>query len=466
MKPIYHVRTNLNTLLIFFQKRSLWFSLLTFSSIFIIARLPYILYAPIPSYGTDTFDYFWIAQYIIEGRCNQMSDIIYDLPIGYPVFISLCYFIDNSLAFIVKFQFFLSLMSGFYLIYSFHRVHRYLGLGVVIPLLVYMLDGFTLSNDTTIFTKSLYTSSLIASIGAYVVLSVHFCKRNLVIFTCLIMIPPTIRSEGIIVFSLIIFVLLQYREQFKIIRKYLFLPFVVLNLGLSGFNLYSKGYFFPGNIDRIKYTLNRTDNKLLNNKYPSKMVKTVPASTFRERVGYYINNFTVPYWHFYYHTLPDRYDRISNNQINYYAFDFRLPVSEKLKKMAIKEYMENRMIKKYSNFFAEKSFENSVLVRFYYILNTGLNKLFLNQVTLYLYIIVSLINVFLLFKKDMNKMILWINAINSIHILNLVIISYTIPAMYRVYIHTTEFIPLIVIMISGYYFFNNIKSKKRLLNAQ
>lgn len=455
----------LSRLIVLFDKRSLIFSFCIFICLFLIARLPYLLYAPIPSYGTDTFDYFWVAKYIIEGRSGSISEIIYDLPIGYPMFLSMCYFLNNTLTFVVLMHFLISLLSGVYIIYVFNKINPYLGFLIAFSISLYSIDGFTLTNDTSISTQSLYASFLIASIASYIHLFVSFTKRNLLIFSLLIIIPPLIRSEGIVIFSLIFFVFVQHWQKLKLIIRYVMVPFIIFNMGLSGYNLYSKGFFFPGNLSRIKIVFREDEKQKMAVNNPPKLLKKYPKTTFDERVVYYFDNFAHPYWHFYHHTLPSRYDRIIQNDINYYAFDFRLPVSEDLKKIAIKEFYKKDKIKSYTQFFENKNIKDKFLIKGYDIIISACNKLFFNKIILLVYFIISLIGVFLLFKKNTNIIIYIMNGINSIHLLNMLIISFTIPATYRVYIHTTEFIPLMIIVIAGYYFFNSLHSKK-ILNAQ
>jgi len=157
------------------QKNTLLISFLIITGIFLLARLPFFLYCPVPEPQTeDTPEYFEVVMKMLAD--NSKVDFSF-IPIGYPLFLLITGLINNTLLAVAIAQNILALISCLFFIYAVHQSYPKLTIWAALVFAGYVSSENNIHWDTHFTPDSLYTSLLIFFSG-FLILTIK--KENLI----------------------------------------------------------------------------------------------------------------------------------------------------------------------------------------------------------------------------------------------------------------------------------------------
>ena len=232
--------------------------LLVFTLIFLISKIPY-LFLQFPLFHPDAIAYFDVSKYILNGEWEKIANYRIDLPLGYPVFISILYTIYKSVTSILLAQNIIAYFSYVLLIYVVWKNYTSVTWHTLIAISLFLFGSLTFMHDFAPITESLYRSSLIIVFALFIHALNNPRKDLWIIFTLSVFIPAFIRSNGIFIYALWGIALLAV-PIFKYPKKLVILSistFVIINFLWAMVNFAVKGYFMIGDFNR---TTNRIEN--------------------------------------------------------------------------------------------------------------------------------------------------------------------------------------------------------------
>jgi len=151
----------LNKIKYYILNISLRDSLIIFTFFFVIYRLWFFLDYPLVAVHPDSGSYYAMSEQIT----NKILPEIGVRPPIYPIFLSVVFYLSNSLYSMVFFQTILSYLSGLVLLYSLYLFNRFTALVACVVLLAYYFSLQVIEHETAMLSESLYTSLLILSFG-------------------------------------------------------------------------------------------------------------------------------------------------------------------------------------------------------------------------------------------------------------------------------------------------------------
>lgn len=218
---------------LFKNKYSLPVILLIINLLFIITRLIYFVYYPVPGFTKDTFGYYEPAMQIFAGQ-YPVFDLITP---AYPFFLLICKVLSMSTMQTIGFQFLISLITlNIFTVIIWKYVKRGKLIYILFALLFFVSPKFinnnTIINPVTIFNDFIILSALFLFVGA-----ITNKNKFLYIASVLISICILLRPQGLFLIALLIFIIIFYknfRNRKKIIA--LFSPFLIIMLILFTYN--------------------------------------------------------------------------------------------------------------------------------------------------------------------------------------------------------------------------------------
>ena len=207
---------------------------------FILVRLPYFLYMPIPFINGDAFEYNRVINLLESGANVQIG-----FPgIGYPLLILLCEKINNTTIFFFFVQSVLQLLAVL-LFYYYYKIYLKKNLLIVAILLIgYLTSNINLYYDTAYHPDSLMGSLFIFSIALFLRIIYNPSYFYFTILSFVIIFSISVRANGIvlipILFCYLIYLLIS-TKSIRIIFKYLGL-FMIPTLILCSFHYFSPIY--------------------------------------------------------------------------------------------------------------------------------------------------------------------------------------------------------------------------------
>ena len=146
--------------------------------VFVITRLPFFLYYPLPFFTPDSHSYLYPYEQFLHGDMPSFST---RLP-GYPVFLGIVLSLTHSYLMVVFVQTVLLFASVFMLLYAIYKYRTYLQIPAMTALLLFIISPHCTASDFCILSESLYTSTLILFM-AFLLLSL-VTKKSIYFFLC------------------------------------------------------------------------------------------------------------------------------------------------------------------------------------------------------------------------------------------------------------------------------------------
>jgi hypothetical protein len=216
-------------------------TLIVFTFFFIIYRLWFFVDYPLVAVHPDSGNYYAMSEEIT----NKILPEIGVRPPMYPIFLSIVFYISNSLYSMAFFQTILSYISGSILLYSLYLYNRFTALVACVVLLSYYFSLQVLEHDTAMLSESLYTSLIISSFG---ILFIGLLKNKgylLAVSSTLMALAILTRPAGL--FLVVPFFILTIWIYFKNknILFHFIIPFILILLLTSLYNLNRVKAFTP-----------------------------------------------------------------------------------------------------------------------------------------------------------------------------------------------------------------------------
>lgn len=223
------------------KKYSFVISVIILLATFLLARLPFFLFTPIPDPQTeDTPEYYLVVMELLSGKSK--IDFSY-IPIGYPLFLLVIGLINNSLLAVATAQNVLALASVIFFIYAVYKSYPSLTLWAAIVFTGYLGSENNIHWDSHLTPDSFYVSLFIFFTG----LIVLFLKTQKSLYAALASVVVAcvllVRISAIFLLPLILLVALYLyfkSENGKFIKTFaLIAPCAFVLLGYSAYNYYS-----------------------------------------------------------------------------------------------------------------------------------------------------------------------------------------------------------------------------------
>jgi len=420
--------------------RNIWILIVIFTIIFFIPRLFYLFYFPYPFFSPDSFDYYYTAHLILNKNFADISTLPIDLPMGYPLFLAVMESFAHNINSVIAVQIFIGYFAYLLFILSIYKFEPKLVLPIIVSLSLYSLDGWTLETDTSILTESLFVSSiLIFSATLFWVINNYNSKTRILLLSLFTFIPIFIRSNGIFVYIIIVFLILFFIIKKAKISSYLFLivPIVVLNIFFAIFTLsFTKGVGFPGNIFRLRSVINYSASKINNNEINNN-------DNFSENLVKYVR---MPNCNYFFHDkIIQRYTRLVSNfnkTDSCFMFDKRIAVPENIKALVFKEFYQNSVV--FTN--PKNQINNSVVLRLFKTHIKFYNLFIRNIVFFILFFIASVFIIYtIIFKKIYTRQTIFLLYLSLLYLFNLIFISFYVSGIRHRYVLIFDFAVYIVV---------------------
>jgi hypothetical protein len=212
-----------------------WLGLAIIWVVFLLTRLPFFIYMPLPGIYTDSGEYYNILSILEQG----VQRVVGIPQFGYPLFLKLCEMLVDRLWFVVVVQSMLSLLavSWFYWVYA-RTFGRWL-VPVAVLMSGYQASRMSLMWDTFIYPDSLLGSLFLMGAALLMDVMVNGRHRQLWAYCAVMTFAIAVRPSGLVMLPpLALALLLLWRKGLALPRllRYTALPVLCL-LGLSTVNL-------------------------------------------------------------------------------------------------------------------------------------------------------------------------------------------------------------------------------------
>lgn len=428
------------------MKKSLAASLLIYSLVFWLWRLPFLIWLPIPEFGPDAFDYFALVKALRDKTPLTYS---IDLPLGFPAFVYFATLISSKALFILCLQFLLKYCAGLFLIYTCWKYYRWQAVLVSIILSVYITDSISLRYDTCFIPDSLYNSFLLTTIA----LLIHSVKApaasTLALLSVSMFLVAFTRSNGFFIYCIIPLMLPVLLPDAQRVWKYSALIIPALLLHATVFSLKtSSEILYTGN-NRINEVISRETQSL-----EAASGKSYLMSKFSLAKEYVLMNDVPSY---YFSLLPERYRQLYvYDQIHdpgYKMFDWTTAIPDDLRRFVYREYYEQPSLLKQNQNMMDISFAYSnpwfMMIHLLYKIQSIIFRNLLWHVA---GVALMIAGVRVYFKSAFTDKDAWLLfVLPVIHFASLLVVVIGHGAMQYRYSHVTEFLlylaPVFLLMI-------------------
>lgn len=223
--------------------------------VYLVTRLPFFVYIPLPEVIQDSISYLKYANQIRNGDYFGCMQI---LPPGLPFIYGFLFKINDSLLFVIIFQVVLSYLASIFMYFTINKHCRntFERFMLLLSIMFFCIYPTMLGSELGIMTESLYTSVVFLIItGLYRVVVLNKIDMYALFFILSsIFLLALLRSNGIYIYFLIPIVIyfLAIRNKLKSIAFFIS-TILILNLIWSAYNYNSCGYFMPSTFNRILY---------------------------------------------------------------------------------------------------------------------------------------------------------------------------------------------------------------------
>ncbi len=318
---------------------------------------------------------------------------------------------------------------------------------------MYLMDSFKLSIDTQLYTESIYSSSILLICGLFICLINSKNKWIWIFFSISLIFPPLIRSNGIYIYLLLLFLLL-----FIIFNKYhlkfyflLLLPVLLLNILWGLYSIKVDGIFSITNSKRVNYVIDYSQHYRLGDK-KIRDKKISFNNYIKDKsilLGKYINNISVLKAQFYYSIIPTRYDKLFiQDKIHKpdLMMDLKtrewISLKESIRKLVYKDYFyKTDPFKNIISEFNVKNKYNNLWLFLYHIYYKIYDIFFLNIIWFIISLIIFIYTFISLIKNRFNnKIIFLINSFCLLHFIAIITITIGHGRFQARYSYVTEFV--------------------------
>jgi len=426
-----------------------YISLIIFLLLFLLNYGYYIFVLRLPEDSHDTLQYANSAMQILSNKLPILYLHI-DIPMGYPLFLALIYFMGGTVNTVVGAQLIIFVLACLFLIRQVTKINNVSGLIFSFFISLWAADHAIIRQNTRLVPDSLYGSILIFVVASFILFYLSKRKSNYILIFLGILLASLVRSNGIYLFFIpvVMFFIEFFYKKYK--RCFYIAGYsLLIVICLSSINYFIKGYFFPGDYNRIKYVITQMDqNSKPNPNYGVNIIKKEKHLLFLDYMFY----LRFERQSAYYSAMPTRY----KYHKNYYSYDF-------IKKMQLDNNTDsiiNFIWKGYTlDHINKENFANatnikhrpiSVLPFLNHVINKSNYILFRKSyLIIALYLLLTFFAIYKLFIRD-NKRFSWmiLLAISSIHYLSMLILTFGHPRFQLRYINVSEFICYLFIILS------------------
>lgn len=425
-----------------------YIALIIFLAFYLLNYGYYIFVLSLPEDSHDTIQYANTAMLIISNKL-PISYLHIDIPMGYPLFLALIYSLGGTIETVVLAQLIIFILACLFLIRQVTKINNVSGLILSIFMSLWAADNSIMRESTRLVPDSLYCSALILIAAFFIRFYLVNKKSSYILLFSGILLASLIRSNGPYLFflPLVMIVIEIFYKNYK--RCLLIAGYsLLIVICLSSLNFFFKGYFFPGDFNRIKNVITQLDEKSKpdpNQVNPEKRAKPLLFSDYM----FYMR---LEKKSFYYGVLPARY----SSHKKYYCRD----CIEKMNLGNNTDSVINFIWKGYTidginkeHFDKVTNYEHKPRSVFPYI-NHVINKL--DHILLHksylifaLYWLLTFFAIYKLFIKD-KKRFSWLILliISSINILPVIILTFGHTRFQLRYINVSEFIFYLFIVLA------------------
>lgn len=212
-----------------------------FLLLFLLTRLPYLLFYQINVLSFDSASYI-SAAFSVMNAVTPLFDI--RTP-GYPLFLTAVWNFSESIFSVSVMQSVFSLLTGLFVIFAFDKVYKKYSVIFALMLTLYMTSSFFLIYETALLTEGIFTDVLLICV-TLMVLSLKTEKNiYIALFSASVALLILVRPAGLFFIGILILILSYYVFKKSGIKKYvsLILPFAVIISGLCTYNLFTLNKF-------------------------------------------------------------------------------------------------------------------------------------------------------------------------------------------------------------------------------
>lgn len=454
------------------------FAISIFLIFFLVNYSYFLFYYNVPGINPDTIQYISAYTKIVDFDI-PLIDMPVDIPLGYPIFLSILSIFGDVLFLTPYIQVIIFLLATIVIIYNLSKINHLLGQVGALFLCFWACDPSIMAQNTSLYPDSLY-SSLIVIVTASLLFYLRTKSLNhLILLVAAVTICSFIRSNGIYIFfiplALLLFSLLN--KNYKRAKHITLLTIASLLL-ISSINFILKSYFFPADYNRIQYVYSRLvgNQTAYNNEIEvdstcqETYIFIVPNTTLDSKpvlFKKYLFSTTEERASFYYSILPVRYEKLvesintlnSGAKCNHEFNKLHSPENRKLKiSNVFNSIIKDTYIPDYKNRkIVEKTNYNNKYqapVMLFSHLFYKISWLFLHKYKLItiLYLLTTLIIIIKCFNFKSKQFFTWFSLaiISLIHFSSLIVLTFAHSRIQIRYVNVTEFIMYLTIIFTIY----------------
>jgi hypothetical protein len=445
----------------FFEKNDLRLGALLFVLAVFFTHAPFFLYIPVPAISMDSFNYYWFAKEIFDGKLPVINQP-HDFPWGYPLFLFLVKYCGGNILHVVFLQCVVFVAAGVFLIYQFKTLLRFGGVVAALALIVFVIQPHTIRHNVALTMESFYTSGLLFLVSSVVI---FFRRKDLLAFLTVIasvLFLMLIRPNGIIMLIVPLGLIC-----YSVYNKIHFKPFFLALIGLILVNILGN-YLFKGQVSfgdskRIEKVLGRVQKRFLKSEKTSRQLTEIAPKkeTTVEMFDRYFFNVTSSKPSFYYSLQSSNYDLVVVERMDkskdLRMFDGRESVDTFAPGLT-KFIFEGYAIDNYDTYNNVVNYESNnknkwtFLVHLLYEIYNKIKVAYLIYFTFWVVVFMALYQVIVL--KCKNDFWILILCLTIIHLASLFLLPFIHNRFQLRYIHVSEFIVYINAFIGVLFWFS------------
>lgn len=212
-----------------------------FLVLFLLTRLPYLLYYSVDILSNDSASYIAAALSILSSVL-PMFDI--RTP-GYPLFLALIWTFSKSFFAVSVLQSAFSLFTGIFVIYLFDKIYKKFTVVFACFLTVYMTSSYFLLFESALLTEGIFTNMLLIC-AALMMISIKENKNKYwILFSISVALLILIRPAGLFFVGIMVLIILYFIINRNSLIKYvlLIIPFSVIIISLCTYNYFTLDKF-------------------------------------------------------------------------------------------------------------------------------------------------------------------------------------------------------------------------------
>ena len=424
---------------IFFEKSDFTIALAVILIFASYIFLPFFIFTPLVQISMDSFTYSYLAKLIFDGNIPAL-ELITDLPVGYPLIISLTRFLKLSFNQLVVFQLVFYMISFVFLCFQLSRFTKFGGVVAMITFIFYSLNSHTIKHVFTVNPESFYTSTLILLVGGLFYYLRSKTKSSLVIIFLCITAASLLRSNGVYLFFIVLFIFYEILKTKDNLRFY-FISCLACLLLISSFNYTIKGEFAPFDKKRISKVLTVLSNDISSVELDSLKKETKTQPPRKTMFFHYFTSFFKRHTSYYYSMQKTNFKRISKNKtfsnLDQKFFDGALSVRNSDLNLLTFMFQDKNYHPKILRNIDFRSGKENIWLYSLYVIQEIIYYLKINFIFLFLFLGYLIYHISLIFyKKKLNRQFI----IFSIHLVSFLILPFIHGRFVYRYIQVSEFI--------------------------